>query len=67
MDRKLTGALVAAFMLSACGGGGQTEVTEAEEALSNDFQPAAPSPGSAGPVPDGGNLNAPMSSETNSQ
>ncbi|WP_129791874.1 hypothetical protein [Sphingosinicella sp. CPCC 101087] len=38
-------ALAAGLLVGACGGGGQTEATEVEEALGNEFQPAAPSPG----------------------
>jgi hypothetical protein len=53
MKIKWAGMMAAALALGACGGGGQTEATEAEQALSNDYQPAAPSPGAAGPVPDG--------------
>jgi len=44
-------ALSASLLVGACGGG-QTEATEAEEALSNDLQPAAPSPGTV--LPSGG-------------
>jgi hypothetical protein len=40
--------LSAGLMLSACGGG-QTEATDEEEALTNDLQPAAPSPGTVVP------------------
>ena len=46
---------LAGLALSACGGGGQTEPTEAEEALNNELQPAAPSPGTAGPGDEMGN------------
>jgi len=41
--------LSAGLLVGACGGG-QTEATEAEEALSNDLQPAAPSPGTVVPI-----------------
>jgi hypothetical protein len=46
-------ALSAGLLVGACGGG-QTEATEAEEALTNDLQPAAPSPGTV--VPSGGEV-----------
>jgi hypothetical protein len=45
MRITLAAALAAGLLAGACGGGGQTETTEAEEALGNEFQPAAPSPG----------------------
>lgn len=45
--------LAAGLLVSACGGG-QTEATEAEEALANDVQPTAPSPGTV--VPSGANV-----------
>ena len=44
-------ALLAGLLVGACGGG-QTESTEAEEALSDDLQPAAPSPGTVVPSGD---------------
>lgn len=50
-------AVAAVLLVSACGGG-QTEATEAEEALNNDLRPAAPAPGG-----DGNAANA-MSGET---
>ena len=45
--------LTVAGLASACGGGGQTEATEQEQALTNDLQPAAPSPGTVVPSGDG--------------
>ena len=42
--RTVAAAIAAGLLLSACGGG-QTGTTEAEEALNNEYQPAAPSPG----------------------
>ncbi|WP_162806616.1 hypothetical protein [Sphingosinicella terrae] len=58
MRIMLVPAIAAAFLVGACGGGGQTETTEAEEALGNGFQPAAPSPGTAGDPGMGGNTLA---------
>ena len=53
MRMKFVAAAVATALVAACGGG-QTEATEAEEGLSNDLQPAAPSPGTV--VPEAGNM-----------
>ena len=39
---------LAAALVGGCGGGGQTEPTEAEQALGNGYAPTAPSPGSTG-------------------
>ena len=44
MRISFAAAVAAGLLLSACGGG-QTEATESEEALTNDLQPTAPSPG----------------------
>lgn len=45
--RIIVTAAVAAALVGACGGG-QTEPTEAEEALGNGYAPTAPSPGGQG-------------------
>jgi hypothetical protein len=51
-------ALSAALLIGGCGGG-QTEPTEAEEALANDLQPTAPAPGTVVPTGSEGNdMNA---------
>ena len=55
MRTGFAAVLAAGLLVSACGGGGQTEATEAEEALANDVQPAAPSPGTV--VPSGAERN----------
>ena len=49
MRIHLLAAFSSALLVAACGGG-QTEPTEAEEALANDVQPAAPSPGTVLPI-----------------
>jgi hypothetical protein len=54
MRMTIVFALSAALMIGGCGGG-QTEPTEAEEALSNDLQPTAPAPGTV--VPSGSEAN----------
>jgi hypothetical protein len=56
MRISFAAALAAAFLVSGCGGG-QTEPTEAEEALTNEFQPTAPSPGGEGPGGEGNAVN----------
>ena len=55
---------IASLAVSACGGGGQTEPTESEEALNNELQPAAPSPGTATP---GGETTEAASSTNSAQ
>ena len=47
MRTTLAAALAAGLLVGACGGG-QTDTTEAEEALNNGLQPMAPAPGGAG-------------------
>ena len=46
MRTTLAAALAAGLLVGACGGG-QTDTTEAEEALNNGLQPMAPAPGGA--------------------
>jgi hypothetical protein len=41
-------ALAAGLLVGGCSGGGQTEATKAEEALANEYDPSAPSPGGRG-------------------
>jgi hypothetical protein len=48
--------ILTGLALTACGGGGQTEPTQAEESLSNEFQPSAPSPGTVGGGGETGNM-----------
>ena len=55
--------ILASLALGACGGGGQTEPTQSEEALNNELQPAAPSPGAAGPGADASNQSVGNDSE----
>lgn len=49
MRMTIAFALSAALLIGGCGGG-QTDTTEAEDALANDLQPAAPSPGTVLPI-----------------
>ena len=56
MRTGIAAALAAGLLVGACGGG-QTEATEAEEALANDVQPAAPSPGTVVPSGAEGNVS----------
>ena len=56
MRIRFIAAAAAGALVAACGGG-QTEATEAEEALANDVQPAAPSPGTVVPSGAEGNVS----------
>ena len=56
MRTGFAAVLAAGLLVGPCGGGGQTEATEAEEALANDVQPAAPSPGTVVPSGAEGNV-----------
>ncbi len=48
MRTRLAAAVAAGLLVSACGGGGQTDATAQEEALANEYDPSAPSPGGRG-------------------
>ncbi|HEV2866962.1 MAG TPA: hypothetical protein VGX37_10640 [Allosphingosinicella sp.] len=66
MRITLAAALAAGLLVGACGGG-QTETTEAEEALANDLDPSAPSPGNANAGGNAMNSGAPATAEANAQ
>jgi hypothetical protein len=53
MRIEFKAALAAGLMVSACGGG-QTEQTKTEEALFDNAQPTAPSPGTVDQPAQGG-------------